>query len=117
MLRTEFPLKPKKDTAMTANPMMDPAHLLDEHLAQASPDLMRTMLRSFIDTLMSADADAVCGAEYGASSPERVNTRNGYRHAPSTPASGRSTWPSPSCARAPTSPTGCWSGAGALNGP
>jgi transposase-like protein len=72
----------KETNTMTANPMMDPAHLLDEHLAQASPDLMRTMLRSFIDTLMSADADAVCGAEYGASSPERVNVRNGYRHRP-----------------------------------
>ncbi|MEZ0493085.1 IS256 family transposase [Kineococcus sp. TBRC 1896] len=65
---------------MTANPMMDPAHLLDEQLSQASPDLMRSMLRSFIDTLMSAEADAVCGAQYGASSPERVNVRNGYRH-------------------------------------
>jgi hypothetical protein len=27
-----------------------------------------------------ADADAVCGAEYGMTSPERVNSRNGYRH-------------------------------------
>ncbi len=29
---------------------------------------------------MSAEADAVCGAEYGLSSPERVIVRNGYRH-------------------------------------
>ena len=29
---------------------------------------------------MSAEADAVCGAEYGARSDERTNTRNGYRH-------------------------------------
>ena len=29
---------------------------------------------------MSAEADAVCGAEYGVRSPERVNSRNGYRH-------------------------------------
>jgi len=28
---------------------------------------------------MSADADAACGAEYGTRSPERVNSRNGYR--------------------------------------
>jgi hypothetical protein len=28
-------------------------------------------------SLMSAEADAVCGADYGTSSPERVNTRNG----------------------------------------
>jgi putative transposase len=28
---------------------------------------------------MSAEADAVCGADYGLSSPERTNRRNGYR--------------------------------------
>lgn len=28
---------------------------------------------------MSAEADAICGAPYGASSPERTNVRNGYR--------------------------------------
>jgi transposase-like protein len=28
---------------------------------------------------MSAEADAVCGAEYGARSTERTNVRNGYR--------------------------------------
>ena len=33
-----------------------------------------------INALLSADADAVCGAEYGVASPERVNSRNGYRH-------------------------------------
>ena len=38
------------------------------------------MLSMFINTLMSAEADAVCGAPYGESSPERVNSRNGYRH-------------------------------------
>jgi transposase-like protein len=65
--------------AMT-NPSIDPARFLHEHLTAASPDLLRTLLTTFIDTLMSAEADAVCGAEYGTSSPERVNTRNGYRH-------------------------------------
>src|SRR3954453_16876793 len=29
--------------------------------------------------LMGAEADAVCGAEYGVRSDERTNTRNGYR--------------------------------------
>jgi transposase-like protein len=28
---------------------------------------------------MSADADAICGAEYGTRSPDRANRRNGYR--------------------------------------
>src|SRR3712207_7079153 len=64
---------------MTAPSSIDPAHFLHEQLAQASPDLLRQMLTTFINTLMSAEADAVCGAEYGARSAERVNTRNGYR--------------------------------------
>ncbi len=29
---------------------------------------------------MSAESDAVCGAAYGATSPDRTNLRNGYRH-------------------------------------
>ena len=35
---------------------------------------------SFAERLMSAEADAMCGAGYGERSPERVNSRNGYRH-------------------------------------
>ena len=37
------------------------------------------MSTAFVNALMSAEADAVCGAEYATSSPERVNSRNGYR--------------------------------------
>ena len=69
---------------MTVNPSMpanvDPARLLEEQLDQASPDLLRELLGSFINTLLSAEADSVCGAEYGVVSPERTNRRNGYRH-------------------------------------
>jgi transposase-like protein len=66
--------------AMTAPSSIDPARFLHEQLATASPDLLRTMLTTFINTLMSAEADAICGAPYGESSPERVTVRNGYRH-------------------------------------
>jgi len=64
---------------MTVTPSIDPARLLEEQLAQASPDLLRELLTTFINTLMSAEADAVCGAAYGTVSPERSNRRNGYR--------------------------------------
>ena len=64
---------------MTVVPSIDPARLLEEQLAQASPDLLRELLTVFLNTLMSAQADSVCGAAYGQSSPERVNQRNGYR--------------------------------------
>lgn len=65
---------------MTAGPSLDPARFLHEHLSTANPDLLRELLGVFIDTLMSAEADAICGADYGVRSAERVNTRNGYRH-------------------------------------
>ena len=37
------------------------------------------MLSTFVQALMSAEADAICGAPYGERSPERTNSRNGYR--------------------------------------
>ena len=65
---------------MTAPHIVDPARLLGEALAEASPDLMRSLLQTMINALLSADADAVVGAEYGRPSPGRVAQRNGYRH-------------------------------------
>ncbi len=65
---------------MTAAPSIDPAVFLHEQLEQASPDLMRELLTTFVNALLSADADSVCGAAYGSRSGERVNSRNGYRH-------------------------------------
>ena len=59
---------------------LDPGEFLHEQLAQASPDLMRELLATFINSLLGAEADAVCGAAYGSRAPERVNSRNGYRH-------------------------------------
>ncbi|MBW0108725.1 IS256 family transposase [Pseudonocardia sp. KRD-182] len=65
---------------MTAPSIIDPTEFLHEQLSQASPDLLRQMLTTFINTLMSADADSVCGASWGERSEQRTNTRNGYRH-------------------------------------
>jgi putative transposase len=65
---------------MTANPhSIDLSTLVAEQLQRAEPDLLRSMLSSFIQALMSAEADAVCGAAYGVRSAERTNSRNGYR--------------------------------------
>src|SRR3954468_11458572 len=64
---------------MTAPKSVDPAGLLREQLESASPDLLRAMITTFADALMSAEADAVCGAGYGQRSETRVNSRNGYR--------------------------------------
>ena len=58
---------------------MDMSVWLRKQLEETSPDLLRVMVKDFAEALMSADADAVCGAGYGERSPERVNRRNGYR--------------------------------------
>ena len=65
---------------MTAPHIVDPAGLLGEALAEASPDMMRSLLQTMINALLSADADAVVGAEYGRPSATRTAQRNGYRH-------------------------------------
>jgi putative transposase len=58
---------------------VDPAGFLREQVESASPDLLRAMVKTFADVLISAEADAICGAPYGQRSDERVNSRNGYR--------------------------------------
>ena len=65
---------------MTAPHIVDPATVLGEALTDASPDLMRHLLQTMINALLSADADAVVGAEWGERSPDRATHRNGYRH-------------------------------------
>src|SRR4029453_4327032 len=65
---------------MTATPSIDLPAWMVEQLSQASPDLLRQMVKTFAEALMSADADAVCGAGYGRRRPDRSNPRNGYRH-------------------------------------
>lgn len=47
------------------NDRMDVNDWLRKQLEQADPDLLREMVRSFAETLMSADADETCGAPYG----------------------------------------------------
>ena len=103
---------------MTVDPnSIDLPAFMAEHLQRAEPDLLRSMLHTFVQALMSAEADAICGAPYGERSPgadqlpQRLpdpGLRHPHRHA----------WRSrsPSCARGPTSPTGSSSGAGEPSG-
>ena len=52
---------------MTATPSIDLPAWMVEQLSQASPDLLRQMVQTFAEALMSADADVVCGAGGGES--------------------------------------------------
>lgn len=75
-------LQSKGSTTITAPHIVDPYELLTKAVGDASPDLSRTPLQTTINMLLSADADAVVGAEYGVPSPDRVSQRNGYRTRP-----------------------------------
>ena len=60
-------------------PTMDPLVWLRKHLEEADTDLLREMVHTFIQALMGAEVDALCGAAYGERTPDRTNRRNGVR--------------------------------------
>ena len=64
---------------MTVPTIIDPALPWHEQIDRAEPDLLRSMMKMFVQSMMSAEADAICGAGYGERSEERINSRNGYR--------------------------------------
>ena len=53
--------------------------VIRKQLEAGDGDLLRELVSGVVHALMSAEADAFCGAEYGERSPDRVNSRNGYR--------------------------------------
>ena len=64
---------------MAADNSVDPVSWFAEQIGACEPDLLRSMVKTMAEALMSAEADAVCGADYGQRSDQRVNRRNGYR--------------------------------------
>lgn len=65
---------------MTAPHIVGLAGLLAKPWLRPRPDLMRELLQTMINALLSADADAV--RRRGCRSEDRINHRNGYRHRP-----------------------------------
>jgi putative transposase len=58
---------------------MDALEWLRKRLEDEGGDVLREMIRVFVDALMSAEADGLCGAGYGQRSEQRTTKRNGYR--------------------------------------
>ncbi len=62
------------------NNNMDALEWLRKHLdADGSSDLLREMVASFAERLMAAEVEVLTNAGYGEVTPERTNSRNGYR--------------------------------------
>ena len=53
--------------------------MFEQTLASASPDVLRAIVREFAQRMVEADVEAACNAGYGEVTPDRVNSRNGYR--------------------------------------
>lgn len=58
---------------------MEPIALIRKQLEEAEPDRLRDLLHAVIDRLMASEVDLRTGAAHGERSPERLNSRNGYR--------------------------------------
>jgi transposase-like protein len=58
---------------------MEAVEAFRKQLDGAGIDALRELVVVFAERLMAEEADAICGAPYGARSEDRVNRRNGYR--------------------------------------
>ncbi len=58
---------------------MDVLAALRKRIEDTDPDMLRSLVHGVVELLMGAEADTMCGAEFGERSPERTNHRNGYR--------------------------------------
>jgi transposase-like protein len=72
-------IKIEGDQAMAVDNSVTPAQWLARQIETDDPDMLRSMVKTMAETLMSAEADSLCGAGYGERSDERTNSRNGYR--------------------------------------
>lgn len=59
---------------------MTPQQWIRKGMEEHGGDLLREMVSTMAQLLMSADVDSMCGAAYRSRNPDRSNQRNGYRH-------------------------------------
>ena len=64
---------------MTAIESANGAGFMRQQLAEGNPRVLRTMVTTCANAVISAEADTICGAEYGQHSDERTNRRSGDR--------------------------------------
>jgi len=65
-----------EDTTMTTKTNMALAELSEKG---ADTDLLREMIQFVAQRMMEMDTESLCAAAYGERSPDRANSRNGYR--------------------------------------
>ena len=88
---------------MAERARMTAAQLADKLMSDEHADVLWESVAWMARELMEADVSAQIGAELGERGLERTTQRTATGPATGTPGSAASSWPSPSCARAPTS--------------
>lgn len=61
------------------DPSLDAQAWTRKQLEDADPDLLRALMQTLLEDLMSTEVDRLCGASYGERSEDRENSRKGYR--------------------------------------
>lgn len=61
------------------DPTMEAVEAFCKQLDGPDMDVLRELVKVFVERLMSEQVDGICGAPYGERSETRVNKRNGYR--------------------------------------
>jgi len=69
----------KREKHPMADSTMPGMDVIRKQLVEQDGDLLRELVSGVVQALMSAEADAACGAAYGERSRDRTNSRNGYR--------------------------------------
>jgi len=78
ILRSGF--RATKESKVAAGDVVPvPGAQFEQTLASASPDVLCEMIRQFAQRMMDADVEVACNAGCGEVTPDRVNSRNGYR--------------------------------------
>jgi hypothetical protein len=106
----------EREVAVVAS-TMDLVGWLRKHLEAADTDLLREMVLGFVQALMSAEADAACGAALVSAQPSGSTSATATGIVAWTLAWAPWSWPSRSCGLAATTRTGCWGHAGEANAP
>jgi len=86
---------------MTTKTNMALAELVEKG---ADADLLREMIQYVAQRMMDMDVEGLCVAAYAERSPERVNSRNGYRELLWETRAGSVDLTIPNCARVAISP-------------
>ncbi|MFI7440585.1 transposase [Nonomuraea indica] len=57
---------------MAVDNSVAPEQWLARQIETSNPDVLRSMVKTMAEALMSAEADTLCGADYGRRSSERT---------------------------------------------